>query len=399
MSILKFEKTKLLPEFTNHYAMKTYSIVFWIEFLFILTGISQGQTREYLYVGTFSVRGSEGVYVFSFDRLNGRFDQIGTVHSLNDPTFLEISPDKKYLYTANRQSVDTSKDKGSVTSYLINSKTGLLSEINRSSSYGNSPCHINVSPDGRWLFASHYKDGSLTILSTDMAGKITGLADSVIHRGSSINKLRQEMSHAHSTNFIPGTDYFVTADLGTDKLWINKWNDGKINRTSNMTIESVPGSGPRHFDFYKGKQWIYVAEELSSTVSVFDINLKEASAKPVQRISTIPDTFKQTNTAADIHLSPDQKFLYVSNRGHNSIAIFKINGQSGKITFVGYQSSLGNTPRNFYIHKQGEFVLIANQDSDNIIFFKRDKETGLLIETEQKLQVPSPVCLKMVIFP
>lgn len=353
------------------------------------------QPREFLYVGTFSVRGSEGIYIFSFDRANKKFEKIGTAHSFNDPTFLTISPNGKFLYAANRQSVDTAKDRGSVTSFAISPKTGLLTEINSISSYGNSPCHISTSPEGNYLFASHYRDGSMTVLSAGKNGKLIRMTDSVIHRGSSINKQRQETSHAHSTLFFPETSYIVTADLGTDKLWISKFDQGRLSKPPFMTITTVPGSGPRHFDFYKEKSLIYIAEELSSTVSIYSLDFMQKSAVQLQRISTIPDTFTQSNSVADIHFSPDKKFLYVSNRGHNSLAIFKVESQTGKLTLVGHQSTLGKTPRNFYMDSKGEFVLVANQDSDDIVFFLRDNETGLLKETGIKLQVPSPVCLKM----
>lgn len=354
-----------------------------------------GQSREFLYVGTFSVRGSEGIYIFSYDRENKKFEQVGTAHSFNDPTFLTISPNGKFLYAANRQSVDTSKDRGSVTSFAIHPKTGLLTEVNSISSHGNSPCHISTSPEGNYLFASHYRDGSMTVLSADKNGKITALTDSVIHRGNSVNKQRQETAHAHSTRVFPETNYIVTADLGSDKLWVHTFDQGKLHKPAFMTIESDPGSGPRHFEFYKDKSLIYVAEELSSTVSVFSLDFNQRSAVKLQRISTVPDSSRQTNSVADIHFSPDKMFLYVSNRGHNSLSIFKVEPQTGKLTLLGHQSTLGKTPRNFHMDNKGEFVLVANQDSDDIVFFLRDSETGLLKETGIKLQVPSPVCLKM----
>ncbi len=269
----------------------------------------RSQPREFLYVGTFSVRGSEGVYIFSFDRANKKFEKIGTAHSFNDPTFLTISPDNKFLYTANRESVDTAKNKGSVTSFAIHPKTGLLTEINSTSSFGNSPCHISTSPDGKYLLLSHYRDGSLTVLPVGLKGQISGLGDSVIHRGSSVDKQRQETSHAHSTLFIPETSYTVTADLGTDKLWLYKFNEGKLSKPAFMTIQSVPGSGPRHFDFYQGKPFIYVAEELSSTVSVFSLDYNQISAVQIQRISTLPDSFVQANSVADTISAPTRNFF------------------------------------------------------------------------------------------
>jgi 6-phosphogluconolactonase len=251
-----------------------------------------------------------------------------------------------------------------------------------------------VSPDGKQVFASHYRDGALTILSTSK-GRLTGFADSVILRGSSINKQRQETAHAHFTQFLPELNFLVTADLGSDKLWIHSLQKGKIRKPEYAAIATVPGSGPRHFVYYPRKAWIYVAEELSSTVSQYYFHPDKMTIRHLQRVSTLPETFQENNSAADIHLSPDLKFLYVSNRGHNSIAIYRVDALTGELTPVGHQSTLGKTPRNFYVDTQGEFVLVANQDSDDIVFFTRNNETGLLQDTGIKLKVPSPVCLKM----
>lgn len=366
-----------------------------ITFLFVFLYTAVGQTREFLYTGTFSVRGSEGIYVFSFDRSQGKFEKIGTFHSYNDPTFLEFSPDKKILYAVNRQGIDTATNKGSVTSFRIHHATGKLSEITSISSFGNSPCHVSVSRDGNYVFASHYRDGALTILSSGKKGQLIGLSDSVFLRGSSINKQRQESAHAHFTQFIPELNFLVTADLGSDKLWIHSFRYGKISKPAYAAIETTPGSGPRHFEFYPRKNWIYVAEELSSTVSQYYFHPDKLTISHLQRISTLPDSFSGSNSVADIHFSPDFKFLYVSNRGHNSLAIYRVDATTGKLNLIGHQPTLGKTPRNFYMDTRGEFVLVANQDTDEIVMFRRDKETGILHETSVRLQVPSPVCLKM----
>ncbi len=351
---------------------------------------------EILYVGTYTVRGSEGIYAFQFDRANQTFEPIDTMATLDSPSFLTISPDKCFLYSVNRAGVDTSTNFGSVSAFSIDSKSGQLNPLNTTSSFGKSPCHISLRADGEEAYISHYGGGSLSVLEIDADGSIGSLIDTLSHTGSGVNAQRQEAPHVHSIQQIPGTEQVIVADLGIDQLKIYHLENDTLTPAILPAVKTELGAGPRHFTFSPDGRLLYVAEELSSTVSVHQLNLEDGSAEQLQRLSTLPDDFAAYNTVADIHRSPDGQFLYVSNRGHNSLAIYEVDSTSGELTLLGHQKTGGDTPRNFHVDVKGEFVLVAHQDSDNITVFERDGETGLLTKLDVELQVPSPVCLKMV---
>lgn len=351
--------------------------------------------KEFLFVGTYSVRGSEGIYVFEFQRDSNQFSLIQTASTPESPSFVEFSADGKYLYSANRAGIEPWPENwGSVSAFSVNQDNAQLTLLNQSSSFGNSPCHIHVSPGRDYLYLSHYGGGSFSVLTLDENGSISGLADSVTYAGGSVNPQRQDKPHVHFAAQIPGQPYFLINDLGRDKVLINQMKDGKLTEGPGTEIQSEPGAGPRHLDFLPGTNIMYLAEELTSTVSVHKLDWETGNHVQVQRLSTLPDTFSQSNTVADIHVSPDGRHLYVSNRGHNSLAIFSIDSASGEITPVGYQSSGGEIPRNFMIDAKGEFILVANQNTDNIVMLDRDPSTGLLSPNGVELSVPSPVCLK-----
>ncbi|MEM9830479.1 MAG: lactonase family protein [Bacteroidota bacterium] len=370
-----------------------------MRYFLTLTLLSQSLivfAQETLYVGTYSVRGSEGIYVYSFDRDNNSFALVQTASTPESPSFLAISPDGNYLYSTNRGGTEDYPDWGTVSSFSVSETSGTLSPLNESSSYGVSPCHVAVDDEQDWLYISHYGGGSLSVFPVEADGKVGDLADSVQHTGSSVNPNRQKAPHVHSIQAVPQTDYFLTADLGLDQVKVYRMDGSEA--TEDFAITAEPGSGPRHFTQSTDNRFLYIAEELTSTVSVHTLDLEQNKTEQVQRVSTLPDAFTDNNTVAvstvaDIHLSPDGKFLYVSNRGHNSLAIFAVDEEDGTLTPQGHQSTQGETPRNFMIDPQGEFVLVANQNTDNIVFLERDQQTGQLTPTDTELSVPSPVCL------
>ena len=370
-----------------------------INHLFILATsaiiTSQAWAQEVLYVGTYSVRGSEGIYAYTYNREQQTFDLLQTTTTAESPSFLALSPDGQYLYSTNRGGVKGSPDTGSVSAFSVESESGELTLINEMSSYGVSPCHVQVDDENDWLYVSHYGGGSLSVFPIGPEGEIKAFADSVQHTGHSVNPNRQDAPHVHSIQAIPQTDYFIVADLGLDQLKIYQMNEGDISAAPVPFIATEKGAGPRHFIQAEGSPYIYVAEELTSTVSVHTLNMKKKNTRQIQRLSTLPEGFSENNTVADIHISPDGKFLYVSNRGHDSLAIFEINAKDGTLTARGHQPTQGKTPRNFMIDPKGEFVLVANQDTDNVVFFQRDAATGQLTSTGTELSIPSPVCLIM----
>lgn len=369
-------------------------------FCCLLSACSPGTTpqqpkeKEILYVGTFSVRGSEGVYAFEFDRVSRNFQLIETVSGPDSPSFLDVSPDGGYLYTANREGIRPDSLNGSVSAYRIDPNTGQLQLLNQSSSFGASPCHIHT--DGERLYLSHYAGGSISVLSLAEDGSIGSLLDTIQHTGAGPHPTRQEGPHLHSILSLPASGLFLAADLGTDQLAFYQAEATDVKKAAIPPIRTEGGAGPRHFTFSADHDYVYVAEELSSTVSVHRLQLGEQTTSSLQRVSTLPETFSTQNTVADIHLSPDGRFLYVSNRGHDSLAIFAVDAETGQLSLVGHQSVLGKTPRNFLVDPKGEFILVANQDTDEIILFDRDPTSGLLESTDIRISLPSPVCLRLI---
>lgn len=377
----------------NAHFMKRLSVCF-----LLLSATLKAFAQETLYVGTFSVRGSEGIYSYSFDREQKSFTLLQAIATPESPSYIALSTEGDVLYSANRGGTEQHPDWGSVSSFSINNDTRKLSPLNEISSYGISPCHIAVDDHQDWLYVSHYGGGSLSVFSTEPNGRIDALADSVQHTGSSIHPDRQKTSHVHSIQAIPQSNYFISADLGLDYLKIYEMKGYAAVPAPVSFITTEAGAGPRHFAQMKDTPYIYVAEELTCTVSVHHLDMDQHKTYQIQRLSTLPDSLSVDNpetafSVADIHISPDGKFLYVSNRGHNSLAIFLIDSDTGTLTTVDHASTLGETPRNFMIDPQGEFVFVANQNSDNITLFQRDSSSGRLTYTGTEIPVPSPVSL------
>ena len=353
-------------------------------------------TKEYLYVGTFFGSGSEGIYVYSFDRESMSFSPLQTVPTLNSPSFLTVNDQGSQLFSVTRGGITPEDTVGAAQSFSINPENGQLTAVNQVSSHGKEGCHITLNQDGTYAFVSHYTDGSLGIFPVNEDGSLGELADSIQLKGSSINAARQESAHAHAIQMLPDGKHFAAADLGSDKIWLFSFENGKASPASIPFIQTEPGGGPRHFTFLEGTPYLFVGEELTSHVSVFSYDLENATYEQLQRLSTLPEEYEGESYVADIHISPDNKFVYVSNRGHHSLAIFSLNAETGLLESIGFESTKGDWPRNFMIDPQGEFVLVANERSEDIWLFKRDVETGLLTATDIQIQNPSPVCLELV---
>ena len=349
--------------------------------------------KEIMYVGTYSVRGSEGIYVFEFDRKAGSMRPVQAVSNKKSPSFLAVHPSGNYLY-----SVDEGAEKaGGVSSYTIDRKTGKLTYLNSQSSMGSGPCHISVDHTGKTAFVSNYGGGSLTVLPIKTDGMLSAATDTVQDVGSGPNAQRQEKPHVHSATLAPDNRFVYVADLSLDKLSILAFDPQKSEvKPASMPYATVkPGSGPRHFTFHPNGKFAYLVEEIISSVAVFSRDAKTGALTLIQdNVKTLPADFNGQNTSADIHIDPSGKFLYQSNRGYNALAIFAI-GNDGKLTKVSDQPTEGKTPRNFLIDPKGEFVFVANQESDNITIFKRDQKTGRLTYTGHSVNVPAAVCIIM----
>lgn len=354
--------------------------------------------KEIIYVGTYSLRGSEGIYVFEFDRRAGTMKPLQSVSNAKSPSFLAIHPSGNYLYSVNEAAQAGPNNAGAVSAYAIDRSTGKLNFLNDQSSLGRGPCHISIDQTGKTAFVSNYGGGSLAVLPIKADGMLGAPTDSVQNTGTGPNTGRQEKAHVHSATIAPDNRFVYVADLGTDKLHIYetdvKNSTVKPAQTPYATVK--PGSGPRHFTFHPNGKFAYLVEELTSSVAVFGRDAKTGALTLLSdAIKTLPTDFSGQNTSADIHVDPSGRFLYQSNRGRNRLAIFSI-GTDGKLTSLGDEPTMGKTPRNFMIDPKGEFIFVAHQDSDNITIFKRDQQTGKLTYTGQSVNVPAPVCVVMV---
>ena len=370
-------------------------ILFAITLLLYTSTLAQSH-KEVLYVGTFSVRGSEGIYAFSFNRAKTSLSSLQTVPSLESPTFLAIHPTKKFLYSVNRGKAEVADHGGSISAYGIDA-TGRLSGLNHKSSYGDGPCHVTVDKSGRFVFVSHYNDGNLTILSLFKDGTLANVSDAKKYSGNSINQERQESPHIHASVLSHDNRFLYVTDLGTDKVYIYEFDQekGTLQPGSTPEISVIAGSGPRHLAFHPTGNFAYLSEELTSTVGVFAVDKATGALTILQdSVVSLPPDFTGKNTSADIHTDLSGKYLYMSNRGADVLSIFSV-GEDGRLQLIGHQST-GKTPRNFLVDPKGEFLFVANQDSDSIQIFRINQKNGKLTAVGKPIPVPSPVSLKLV---
>jgi len=362
----------------------------------LFPGILRAQGRYYhLLVGTYTSGTSEGIYSYRFDTQTGRLSHEYTAKGVENPSFLAASPDRRYVYSVN----EGPGGAGEVSAFKFSSSTGRLEFINKQPSGGGAPCYISLSGDGRFLFVANYSGGNLSALPVNPDGSLAPPVQTIQHQGSSINPKRQEKPHVHCAVFSPSGKYLFTPDLGTDKINVYRYRPGRpeepLAPADPPFAAASAGSGPRHLVFSSGGEYAYLVQELTAAVTVF--SHEDGKLTPVQSLPMAAPDFKGEHGAAEIRLSPDGKFLYASNRGTaNEITIYAINPENGKLALAGRRSTLGKTPRNFMIDPSGRFLLVANQNSDSIIIFKRDRETGLSGETGSMLTVGNPVYLMML---
>ena len=354
--------------------------------------------KEFIYVGTYNEDGKPGIFVYEFNRKKGSMSLVQEVGGMGSPSYLEIHPSGKYLYSVNRSSVSPDNKWGSVSSYRIDPENGTITHLNDQPSQGSESCHISIDSKGRLVFVSNYSTGNLSVFPVLENGSLDTFSDVEQHSGNSINEQRQKAPHVHQSIVSPDDNFLYVSDLGIDLVKAYSIDYDKNSVTGIPGSDGIveKGSGPRHSTIEKNQKFAYVINELASTVTVFKINEGDGQLIPIQTLSTVPDDYKEVNYCADIHIDPSGEFLYGSNRGHNSLAIFKINQDNGKLERTGFQSTSGEWPRNFLIDPKGEFVFVANQNSNNIVIFKRNSKSGELSKVEKEITVPKPVCLKIL---
>ena len=374
---------------------------FYMLTLLLLLSFSAFSQQYYLFVGTYTEgspasQGSKGIYVYRFDATTGDATPVSTVMTDN-PSYLAIAPGGRFLYSVNETH---GAEPGGVSAFSFDKTTGKLTFIDKQPSGGADPCYISVDAGREWALVANYSGGNLSALPIGADGSLHPLTELIQHAGTGPVKDRQEKAHVHSTILTPDQKYLVVADLGMDQLTVLHFNPSAAKTPLMPAADSIvkiqPGYGPRHTAFAPGKPYVYAINELSGMVDVF--HYTNGKFTLLQAISSHPAGYAGTIGSADIHVSPDGRFLYASNRGDaNNIAVFSINGATGKLTWKGVAPSGGNTPRNFMIDPTGHWLLAANQNGSNVVVFKIDPQTGMPIPTGKQLSIPAPVCLKMTL--
>jgi 6-phosphogluconolactonase len=344
-----------------------------------------------VYVGTYTNAKSKGIYVMELDPKTGSLTEPKLAAESPSPSFLALHPNHRFLYAVGEVDNFGGQKAGSVSAFAINTD-GTLNPLNRQTSGGPGPCHLDVDAAGRNVVVANYAGGSVAVLPLDADGSLRPPAQVIQHEGSSVNKQRQEGPHAHCAVLVPPAHALV-CDLGLDKVFVYELDREKAALREQAVAQAPPGSGPRHAALHPTGKWLYVNNEITSTVSVFSFG--KGTPEEIQNLSTLPQPVRG-NSTAEIAVHPSGRFVYVSNRGHDSIAIFRVDPGTGKLTAAGHQSTQGKTPRNFAIAPGGKFLLAANQSTDNVVVFAVDPETGTLTPTGATANVPTPVSVTFV---
>lgn len=358
------------------------------------TQVWTNQSRA-LYVGTYTTSGkSDGIYLYEMDPVTGALTRRNSFKSVN-PSFLTIDRSKRYLYAVNEVAEYAGKPSGGVSAFVIDRTTGNLRLLNEQATHGADPCHLTIDRRGKTLLVANYTGGSITALPVRSDGTL-GMASGVKqHEGSGV-KEQQKGPHAHCIILDRSERYAIAADLGIDKVMIYRFDptSGKLTPGKQASAELKAGAGPRHLTLHPNGRYLYVINELDSTMTVFKYNAPSGTLSEVETVSTLPSDFSGVSYCADVHGSRSGRFLYGSNRGHNSIVVFEIDQRTGKLKQLEHVSTEGNWPRNFVIDPSGRFLLVANQRSDNVVTFAIDPQSGHLKPTGQVAEIPVPVCLK-----
>ncbi|MEW6196585.1 MAG: lactonase family protein [Bacteroidota bacterium] len=351
-----------------------------------------------LFAGTYTNGKSKGIYSFNFDTITGELNQKNVCGDVVNPSFLAIDNKREFLYAVSETDEYDGKKSGGVYSYKIDGDEGKLHLINSVPSNGAHPCHIIVDKNDCFVLVANYSGGNISVIKLNEDGSLGETVDVVQHSGSSVNKQRQEAPHAHSINLDSSNKFAVAADLGLDKLMLYNFDNktGKLIPAEQKFVAAKPGAGPRHFAFHPGGEFAFAINELDCTITAFRFDTNSHELEPAQTVPTLPVDYKGENTCAEIQVHPNGKFIYGSNRGHDSIAVFSFVAVSGNLFLNQHQSTMGKTPRNFVIDPTGKFLLVANQSSDSVIVFSIDLATGRLYETGKKIEIPNPVCLLFV---
>ena len=359
--------------------------------VFFLTGNAQ---IYYLLVGTYTTGSGKGIYVYRFDASTGKATPVGET-DVDNPSYLTPTGDGRHVYAVDE---NPSGKPGAVSAFSFDPSSGRLHFLNQQPSGGDGPCYVSVDSSDKWVFVANYNGGSLEALPVQDDGSLGTPAQVIPHEGKGTNPRRQEKPHVHSVILTPNQQLLLSPDLGLDRVYVYRFSPGDVEPLTPSRppfLKTDPGSGPRHIAFSPDHRFMYLIEEMAGKVVAYKEH--EGEFTPLQTVPSIVTDTSLDKGSADIHLSPDGKFLYASNRGKtNNLTIFSINHSSGKLRLVGYAGCGGVTPRNFTIDPTGHFLLVANQKSDNVVIFSRNPETGMIKPTGDQISLGNPVCLRWI---
>ena len=365
-----------------------------------MTGVSAAppEGKLHVFVGTYTGPNSEGIYHSVLDLKTGTLSKPVLAAKTKNPSFLAIHPTGKFLYAVGEVSDFEGQPTGAVTAFAIDNASGALQELNRSSSRGTGPCHIVIDKAGKNALVANYGGGSSSVLPIQADGKLKPATGFQQHKGTSVDPNRQEAPHAHSINLDAANNFAVVADLGLDQVLVYKFDPttGMITPNAPPFTKVAAGAGPRHFAFHPHGKAAYVINELNSTLTAFAYDADKGTLTETQTLSTLPEGYKDASFTAEVVVHPSGNFVYGSNRGHDSLAIYKIDSTSGKLSLVGIQPTGGKTPRNFAIEPSGHYLIAGNQASDTATVFAIDQKTGELKQLGEPIAIPSPVCFRFL---
>jgi 6-phosphogluconolactonase len=361
--------------------------------------------KYFVYVGTYTAEAgstSKGIYAYRFDSDTGKLTSIGIAAETTNPSFLAVHPNHRFLYAVNETGNYRGQKSGAVSAFSIDRTTGKLTLLNEVASKGADPCYITVDKTGKYVLVANYTGGSVAVFPVLEDGRLGEASSFIQHTGHGADPQRQEGPHAHSIDLSPDNRFAIVDDLGLDETLVYRFDIAKGSLTLNdpqlytTLAKADPGAGPRHFAFHPSGKFAYVVNEMGSTVSAFSYEGDRGVLRRLQTISTFPKDFSAHNDDAEIEVHPSGKFLYASNRGHDSIAVFAIDPDKGTLTQIEYAPTKGQTPRSFEIAPAGSLLFAANEKSDNIVVFRINPQTGRLAPTGKVLDVAEPVCVKFV---
>jgi len=343
----------------------------------------------------------EGIYAYRLDPSSGGLEWLSTTRGVTNPSYLALHPGGRLLYAVNELKSYEEQPSGTVSAFAVGPGKGTLTLLNRRLTHGTDPCHVLVDAKGEHVFVSNFMSGSVCLLPVLGDGRLGAASDFIQHQGASIDPVRQRGPHAHSVTLDAANRFAFVPDLGLDRLMVYRFDRGrgKLEPHAIPWLKGTPGAGPRHLAFHPGGRLAFLINELDCTLAALSYDARKGSFKEMQLVSTLPEGYRGANSCAAIQVSPSGAFVYGSNRGHDSLAIYRIEARTGRLTAVGHASTGGKTPRHFGIDPSGRFLVVANQDSDTVVTFRIHPRAGTLEPTGQVTSVPTPVCVKFLLPP